>query len=292
MVPTACIFCDSRNWASSSLRCASAFLRPVRSRAKTVVVSPSAWRSNDTLTSTASSLPLAVSAVISPSSAWVVSCANASACAASGRKRSSGLPSASLALHWNSAAAVGLNTVMRWCWSTQTMASSAELMMASSRFSLACSCSLRCCKVWRSASSGPWSITAHKNWSTGAAPSWAISMQAMCRSPVMRPVSPIMKTTSVASLWPCARATLKASCTRWVSSSQTKGISAVSGRSCSVGWNERCAIELACTTTSYSSTTIRASGTLANRASKRSEALSAAVWLYCRTLFWASSSAW
>src|SRR3989344_1588486 len=60
MVPTACILCDSRSWASSSLRCASAFLRPVRSRANTVVVSPSAWRSNDTLTSTASSLPLAV----------------------------------------------------------------------------------------------------------------------------------------------------------------------------------------------------------------------------------------
>jgi hypothetical protein len=46
-----------------------------------------------------------------------------------------------------------------------------------------------------------------------------------------------------------------------------------------VGWNERCAIELACTTMSYSSTTISASGTLANRASKRSEALSATVWL-------------
>src|SRR3989344_4621276 len=108
MVPTACILCDSRSWASSSLRCASAFLRPVRSRANTVVVSPSAWRSNDTLTSTASSLPLAVNAVISPSRAWVVSWANASACAASGKKRSRVLPSASLALHWNSAAAEAL----------------------------------------------------------------------------------------------------------------------------------------------------------------------------------------
>jgi hypothetical protein len=37
---------------------------------------------------------------------------------------------------------------------------------------------------------------------------------------------------------------------------------------------------------------MRASGTLENKASKRSEALSAAAWLYCRTLFRASSSAW
>ena len=99
IVPTACILCDSRSCASSSLRCASAFLRPVRSRAKTVVVSPSAWRSNDTLISTASSLPLALCAVISPSMACVVSWAKASACSASGKKRFKSLPSASRAAH-------------------------------------------------------------------------------------------------------------------------------------------------------------------------------------------------
>ena len=242
MVPTACILCDSRSCASSSLRCASAFLRPVRSRANTVVVSPSAWRSNDTPTSTASSLALAVQAVISPSMAWVVSCANASACPAAGKKRSSGLPSASCALHWNSAAAVGLNTVMRPFWSTQMMASSAELMTASSRFSLACSCSLRCCSAcalccsaWRSASRGPWSITAHKNCScTGPSPWWS-SMRAMCKSPVMRVCGAMVNTTSVTSLCPWARACAKASCTRGASVSDTNGISAVRGRSRSVG---------------------------------------------------------
>jgi len=49
---------------------------------------------------------------------------------------------------------------------------------------------------------------------------------------------------------------------------------------------------LLCSTMPSSSTTIRASGTLENRDSKRSEAPSAAMRLYCSALFCASSSAW
>jgi len=202
IVPTACILCDSRNCASSSLRSASAFLRPVRSRAKTVVVWPWAWRSNDRLTSSANGWPLALCAIISR----VPLRACAKTAAASGRKRSSRLPSASLAWHWNNAAARGLNTVMRWCWSTQTMASSAASITAASRFWLACNCPLRCCSAralrcnaCRSASSGPWSITAHRN--CGRA-SCGASMRAICRSPVMRPSAPIANTTSLAWLCP------------------------------------------------------------------------------------------
>ncbi|MNT53503.1 hypothetical protein D3C72_1905910 [compost metagenome] len=157
------------------------------------------------------------------------------------------------------------------------MASSAELMMASSRFSLARICSLRCCRVtalccnaWRSASSGPWSITAHKNWGRGGPLVWGASMCAMCRSPVMWVSALMANTTSFTSLRPRSCANANASRTRLASWGRTKGIRAVSGRSPSLGWNERCAIELACTTMSCSSTTMRASGTLANRVSKRS----------------------
>ena len=71
MVPTACIFCDSRNCDSSTLRWVSIFLRAVRSRAKTVMMSPSSRCSNETLTSTANGLPPLVRPSISPSCAWV-----------------------------------------------------------------------------------------------------------------------------------------------------------------------------------------------------------------------------
>ena len=43
--------------------------------------------------------PLAVRAVISPSTAWVVRCLSCSACATSGKKRSSVQPSASCVVH-------------------------------------------------------------------------------------------------------------------------------------------------------------------------------------------------
>ena len=279
MVPRACILCDSRSWSSSSLRWASAFLRLVRSRANTVVVSPPLWCSKETLTSTGISRPLAVRAVISPSTACVVSGAKDRACAASGRKRSSGLPSASCGGHRNRAAAVGLKTVMRWSESRQMMASSAELMTDSSRRSLRNSWWLRCCSARRSASSGPWSTTAHRYWAMGGPLCWGMAMQATCRSARSWCCSVISKQTSWASVRPSSRAAEKVSRTRSASSGCTKGAKFTSSRSCSEGWKALCAMALACTTMSCSSTTSRGRGMLANRASKRSEALSATAWL-------------
>ena len=95
----------------------------------------------------------------------------------------------------------------------------------------------------------------------------------------MRAASLMRKTTSLTSLCPSSFAWIKASRTRGAWLSLTKGISAVKARSVSRGWNERCAMELAWTTMSCSSTTMSDSGTLENRASNRSEALSAAAWL-------------
>ncbi|BCN38834.1 hypothetical protein ALDI51_21530 [Alicycliphilus denitrificans] len=83
----------------------------------------------------------------------------------------------------------------------------------------------------------------------------------------------------MASAVPLSSAAANVARTRAACLGLTKGISAVSGRSRSLGWNERCAMELACTTTSCSSSTMSDSGTLENSASKRSEALSAAAWL-------------
>ena len=113
MVPTACILCDSRSCDSSVLRCASIFLRALRSRAKTVVVSPSGGCSNDMLTSMATSLPSDVSPVISPSWAWLVRRLDDRKSAAAGRKRPSALPSAWADGQANSFSAVGLKIVIR-----------------------------------------------------------------------------------------------------------------------------------------------------------------------------------
>lgn len=176
-------------------------------------------------------------------------------------------------------AAVGLKTVMRRWLSTQMMASMEVLITASRRRSLACSWVLRSCRVWRSASSGPWSTTAHMNWADAGPVRWGISMQAMCRSPCMAWPWDTENCTSCTSLRPCWRASKKAWATRSASSGTTKGMKEASSRSWLGDWKALCAMALAWMTMSCSSITSSGSGTLENSASKRSDALSATAWL-------------
>ena len=176
------------------------------------------------------------------------------------------------------------------------MASSDELMMAASRFSLRCNSSLRrrsaaalSCRARRSASNGPWSMMAQMKCVSSSS---ELSMRAICRSPAKVPADPARKITSLDSLVPFALASVNDSATfaKWLS--LTSGNRNVKGRSFSRGRNRRSAMALLSSTMPCSSTTIRASGTLEKSVRKRSDAPSAARWLYRSALFWISSSAW
>ena len=167
--------------------------------------------------------------------------------------------------------------------STQMMASSDELMMAASRFSLRCSSSLRrrsaaalSCNARRSASSGPWSMMAQMKWANS---SCGLSMRAICRSPAKVPSEPAWKITSLDSLVPCSLADRNDCATLSECAALTSGNRKLSGGSFSRGRNKRNAMALLSSTMPCSSTTISASGTLVNRVRNRSEAPSAARWL-------------
>ena len=177
MVPMACILCDSRNWASSSVRWASAFLRPVRSRATTVVVSPSVWRSNDTLTSTASSRPAAVRAVISPSGGLGGKLGKCQGLRRVGQEalQRAAQRVAGAALEQGGGRGVEHGDAPVLIDTDDGVQRRVDHRLR--RFSLACSCSLRSCRAWRSASSGLWSMTAHK---TGAGAGY-LPGQLQCR---------------------------------------------------------------------------------------------------------------